>query len=55
MLVPLTHGFKAEQVAPALAAKIKTLPEQLRRSLTWDQGVEMRDWKQVQIAADIAI
>jgi transposase, IS30 family len=55
MLVPLTDGFKAEQVAPALAAKIKTLPEQLRRSLTWDQGVEMRDWKQVQIAADIAI
>jgi transposase, IS30 family len=55
MLVPLADGFKAEQVAPALAAKIKTLPEQLRRSLTWDQGVEMRDWKQVQIAADIAI
>ena len=55
MLVPLSDGFKAEQVAPALAAKIKTLPEQLRRSLTWDQGVEMRDWKQVRIAADIAI
>ena len=46
------HG---EQVAPALAAKISTLPDQLRRTLTWDQGVEMRDWKQVQIAADIAI
>ena len=55
LLVPLTDGFKAEQVAPALAAKIKTLPEQLRRSLTWDQGVEMRDWKQVQVATDIAI
>jgi len=55
MLVPLSDGFKAEQVAPALAAKIKTLPEALRRSLTWDQGVEMRDWKQVKMAADIAI
>ena len=55
MLVPLRGRFKAEQVAPALAAKIKTLPEQLRRSLTWDQGVEMRDWKQVQVATDIAI
>ena len=53
--MPLTDGFKAEQVAPALAAKIQTLPEQLRRSLTWDQGVEMRHWKQVQIATDIAI
>jgi transposase, IS30 family len=55
LLVPLTEGFKAEQVAPALAAKISALPDQLRRTLTWDQGVEMRDWKQVQIAADIAI
>ena len=55
LLVPLNDGFKAEQVAPALAAKIQTLPAQLRRSMTWDQGVEMRDWKQVQVAADIDI
>jgi transposase, IS30 family len=55
LLVPLNDGFRAEQVAPALAAKIQTLPERLRRSLTWDQGVEMRDWKQVQVAADIDI
>jgi len=55
ILVSLREGFKAEQVAPALAAQIETLPEQLRRSLTWDQGVEMRDWKQVQITTDIAI
>ncbi len=34
------RGFKAEQVAPALAAKINTLPDQLRRTLTWDQSVE---------------
>ena len=44
-----------EQVAPALAAKIQTLPEAVRRSLTWDQGTEMRDWEQVKIAADIDI
>jgi transposase, IS30 family len=55
MLVHLPDGYKPEQVAPALAAKIKTLPEAVRRSLTWDQGPEMRDWKQVQVAADIAI
>jgi IS30 family transposase len=55
MLVHLPNGFRAEQVAPALTAKIKTLPEALRGSLTWDQGVEMRDWKQVAVAADIAI
>ena len=55
MLVHLPDGYKPEQVAPALAAKIQTLPEAVRRSLTWDQGPEMRDWKQVAIAADIEI
>ena len=55
MLVHLPEGYKPEQVAPALAAKIQTLPQVLRRSLTWDQGVEMRDWKQVGVAADIDI
>jgi len=47
MLVHLPSGYKPEQVAPALAAKIQPLPQALRGSLTWDQGVEMRDWKQV--------
>ena len=55
MLVHLPDGYKPEQVAPALAAKIKTLPDTLRRSLTWDQGPEMRDWKQIHIAAGIDI
>jgi hypothetical protein len=53
MLVRLPEGYKPEQVAPALAAKIQTLPEAVRRSLTWDQGPEMRDWKQVKVAVDI--
>jgi IS30 family transposase len=43
MLVALPDGYKPEHVAPALTAKIQTLPEQLRRSLTWDQDPEMRD------------
>jgi IS30 family transposase len=55
LLVHLPDGYKPEQVAPALAAKIQTLPETLRRSLTWDQGAEMRDWKQVRIATGIEI
>jgi IS30 family transposase len=55
ILVHLPDGYKPEQLAPALAAKIKTLPETLRRSLTWDQGPEMRDWKQVRIDAGIEI
>jgi transposase, IS30 family len=55
MLVHLPDGYKPEQVQAALADKIKTLPQALRESLTWDQGPEMRDWQQVKIAADIDI
>ncbi len=55
MLLHLPQGYKPEQVRDALGAKIKTLPESLRVSLTWDQGPEMRDWKHVSIDAGIDI
>ena len=55
MLVQLPDGYKPEQVAPALTEKIKALPEVLRRSLTWDQGAEMRDWERVRMDADIDV
>jgi IS30 family transposase len=41
MLIALPNGHAADVVADALAEKIVELPEQLRRSLTWDQGKEM--------------
>ncbi len=41
MLVALPNGHSADVVADALAAKIVQLPDELRRSLTWDQGKEM--------------
>ena len=41
MLIALPDGHAADVVADALANKIVELPEQLRRSLTWDQGKEM--------------
>jgi IS30 family transposase len=41
MLVALPDGHRAELVADALAQRIVGLPEELRRSLTWDQGKEM--------------
>jgi IS30 family transposase len=43
MLLRLRHGRLAHQVRAALVARIRTLPEQLRRSLTWDRGKEMGD------------
>jgi transposase, IS30 family len=55
MLVSLPDGYKPEHVAPALARKVQTLPEALRRSLTWDQGPEMRDWKHVRVQTGIEV
>jgi IS30 family transposase len=55
MLLHLPDGYTPEKVRDALIAKIKTLPEVLRASLTWDQGPEMVRWKQVSVDADIDI
>ena len=38
---PALAGHGAEAVRDAIASAIITLPAQLRRSLTWDQGAEM--------------
>ncbi len=43
LLVRLPTGRSAEAVRHALAERIVTLPDQLRRSLTWDRGKEMAD------------
>jgi IS30 family transposase len=43
MLIARREGHRAELVADALAERITTLPEQLRWSITWDQGKEMTD------------
>ena len=40
LLIKLDH-HDSETVTAALARHIQTLPGQLRRSLTWDQGLEM--------------
>ena len=41
MLLHLPKGRTAEAVRDAMTAKILTLPDALRRSITWDQGAEM--------------
>src|SRR5450755_2241729 len=46
---PALAGHGAEAVRDAIAATITTLPEQLRRSLTWDQGSEMSQHAQLRI------
>ena len=41
MLLHLPGGHTADIVQDAMVAKMATLPDHLRRSLTWDQGSEM--------------
>lgn len=42
-------------VASALARHVKKLPKQLRRSLTWDRGLEMADHQRFSIDSDIQV
>ena len=52
---PALTGHGAEAIRDAIAASITTLPEQLRRSLTWDQGAEMAQHAQLRIDTGLAI
>ena len=55
LLVHLPDGHGAEAVRDRLVAAITTLPEQLRRSLTWDQGSELAQHQAITLATDMAI
>jgi IS30 family transposase len=52
---PALAGHGAEAVRDAIAASVATLPEQLRRSLTWDQGAEMAQHAQLRVDTGLAI
>jgi IS30 family transposase len=52
---PALAGHGAEAVRDAIAATITTLPEQLRRSLTWDQGAEMAGHARLRIDTGIEV
>ncbi len=52
---PALAGHGAEAVRDAIAATIGTLPDQLRRSLTWDQGAEMAQHAQLRIDTGLSV
>jgi IS30 family transposase len=54
-LVALPEGTEAERVADALAKSITTLPAQLRRSLTWDQGHEMAEHRRFAVETGVEV
>ena len=52
---PALAGHGAEAVRDAIARTITCLPEQLRRSLTWDQGAEMAQHARVRIDTGLQV
>jgi IS30 family transposase len=54
MLLHLTDQ-KAETVREAIAGQILTLPEALRRTLTWDQGIELAEHVQLRVDTDVEV
>jgi IS30 family transposase len=52
---PALAGHGAEAVRDAIAGVVATLPEQLRRSLTWDQGAELAQHAQLRVDTGLQI
>ena len=52
---PALAGHGAEAVRAAIAATMTTLPEPLRRSLTWDQGTEMAQHVQLRLDTGLPV
>jgi len=52
---PALAGHGAEAVRDAITRTIITLPEELRRSLTWDQGAEMAQHDRHTINAGVQV
>jgi len=52
---PALAGYGAVTMKDALTSTIATLPEQLRRSLTWDRGKEMSVHAQFKIETGIPV
>ncbi len=54
MLVKV-KGKDTETVVTALSNKITKLPRELRKSLTWDRGMELAQHKKLTIATDVQV
>jgi IS30 family transposase len=52
---PALAGHGAEAVRDAITRTITTLPEELRRSLTWDQGTEMAQHARLKIDTGVQV
>lgn len=55
ILLHLPNGQSAEEVEKAMVAATKRLPETLWKSLTWDQGWEMKNHTKISVATNLEI
>ncbi len=55
LLLRLGKGRSAPEVRRALSRRIRTLPAQLRRSLTWDQGKEMAEHVRFSVESGVQV
>jgi len=54
MLVKV-NGKGTQTVVRALSKQVRRLPAELRKSLTWDRGLEMAAHKEFSIATDVQV
>jgi IS30 family transposase len=55
LLLHLPAGFDPPRVRDAMIATMSRLPTHLRRTLTWDQGLEMRRHREISVALELPI
>ena len=55
ILLHLPANHTAETVALAMIEAMGELPEHLRRSITWDRGSEMANWKHIHLQLDAPV
>ena len=55
VMVPLPDGYKAPAVRDELLAAVKALPVGAMRTLTWDQGTELAQHREITAASGISI
>lgn len=55
MLVHLPGSREADVMAAALSEVIKTMPAEMAKTLTWDQGIEMKDHAKVKLDTGVDV
>jgi transposase, IS30 family len=55
ILLRLPGDHTAATVAAAMIEAMRELPDHLRRSITWDRGSEMANWRQIHLELDAPV